>query len=94
MKRVVLVLAALLLAGGTARAADQQRIEGTTLDGCELQGQGLTIATTNACVRITGGVSFRQSWGNYKTDDYGYPINGQPLVTTPGGVFTIPAPDR
>ena len=94
MKFVLSAVAAVLLLAGASHASDRQKIGGTTLDGCDLQGHGLTIATTTACVRITGGVSYTQSWGNYKTDDYGYPINGQPLVTTPGGVFAIPAPGK
>lgn len=94
MRFIALAATVVLLLAGGARAADHQKIEGTTLDACDLQSHGLAIATTNGCVRITGGVSYTQSWGNYKTDDYGYPINGEPLVTTPGGVFTIPAPDK
>jgi hypothetical protein len=93
MKLVFSVVMAVLVLAGATYASDRQKILGTTLDACDLQGRGLTIATTHACVRITGGVSFTEAWGNYKTDDYGYPINGQKLVTTPGGVFTIPAPD-
>ena len=94
MKLVFLVVMAVLVLAGATYASDRQKILGTTLDACDLEGHGLTIATTHACDRITGGVSFTEAWGNYKTDDYGYPINGQKLVTTPGGVFTIPAPDK
>ena len=93
MRLIVSAVIAVLMLAGAAQATDH-KIKGTTLDACDLQGHGLTVAIDNGCIRITGGVSFTQSWGNYKTDDYGYPINGQPLVRTPGGVFTIPAPDR
>jgi len=97
MKATVLMLL-LAQAGaiGGAQAADSRRFTGgTTLNACDLQNNtALDIAIDNVCIRISGGVSYSQSWGNYKTDDYGYPINGQPLVTTPGGVFTIPAPDK
>lgn len=93
---VVALLLAQAGAIGCAEAADWRGLKGgTTLNACDLENNSaLDIAIDNVCIRISGGVSYSQSWGNYKTDDYGYPINGQPLVTTPGGVFTIPAPNK
>ena len=89
-----LLLAALLVsvASGGALASDHKgkASEFTTIDPCALKGRGFEIGETGTCLKITGGVSYWQSWGNSTGGD-GEP-GGLTIVNTPAGAYTIPAP--
>jgi len=84
----VAALAGPVLAAGASKPAPAPTF--TSLDKCALEGRGVTIGD-GTCLRITGGVSFTQSWGNV-VGGYGEAPGGQPIVTTPAGTYTIPEP--
>ena len=62
----------------------------TTLDSCALKGRGFNVAGSDVCLKVTGGVSYWQTWGNAVGGDGS--DRGQVIVTTPAGPSTIPAP--
>ncbi len=74
-----------------ANAALEQSLR-ATLDPCVVQDHALlAIPTDLGCVRVkvSGGIAIHQSFGTPGGD--GDP-GGQPMVYTPAGVTTIPAP--
>jgi hypothetical protein len=83
-------LAALSLAGPAVAATTKSTPSFTSLDTCALEGRGVAIGN-GACLRITGGVSFTESWGN-AVGGFGEAPGGRPIVTTPAGTYTIPEP--
>ncbi|MDR3471547.1 MAG: hypothetical protein P4M09_07630 [Devosia sp.] len=82
-------LVVVALACPATAAAPKQPVM-TTLDACSLKGRGFAIADGNACLKITGGVTYWQSWGN-AVGGQGTG-EGETIVVTPAGNSTVPVP--
>ena len=92
----VLFAAVAAVGGGSAVSAAPVKASApvpafTSIDPCALNGGGVLLGDSGTCLKITGGVSFTQSWGNASGGYLDAP-GGQPIVTTPSGTYTIPAP--
>ena len=97
MKITALLLAAAavlgLAAGAAASDSSGQVLD--SLDLCSAQGNShYVIATDRGCVRVSGGISYRLQWGDYKSGGSGSTGAGQLIVQTPADDYTIPAPPR
>ena len=95
MRAMVLAVVVLVAGVGPALAGAHGKpaaSDFTTLDRCAAEGRGVPLGDDGVCLKVTGGVTYWQSWGNAVggTDD-GEP-GGMPIVTTPAGTYTIPAP--
>jgi len=90
VRAVAVLLAVAIVANfGQAMAASETRMpQFTTLDSCALKGRGVTLAGSDVCFKVTGGVYFEQSWGNAVGGD-GTGL-GKVIVVTPDDVTTIP----
>jgi len=62
----------------------------TNLDSCALLGRGFDVGG-GVCLKVTGGVSYTQTFGN-AVGGFNNGPGGMPIVTTPAGTYSIPVP--